>query len=481
MRTILVLFTLASAAYGDVILVPADRSTIQEAIIFSTKGDEIIVAPGVYHEHINVFAQAITLRSSGGPEVTTLDGDGVGTVVTMTSGEGLDTLLQGFTITGAATSALHTENSAGPTIRDCVFTGNSADLGGAILHEGGASEIYDSIFISNLARGGAAIFNNASGPLALYGCVFSDNVTSGGSGAGIMNSEGTQCEVRGCSFSGNEAVNGNGGAIWEGIKTSLIVEDSSFLDNSAMSEGGAIYSESLGNSIPTTVRRCVFMGNAAANGGAIKAVRLFSVFNSLFADNLASLRGGAIHAREVKIANCIFVDNLASLDGGGIFKAGVFEVDVWNSIFWVNTPNQAAPIEAGPTISFSDILGGWDGEGTDNINANPQFVDYPTDLRLSADSPCIDKGAVVEGNDATDLDGKPRVVDGDGDDEATIDMGAFEFQPCIPDLDGDGDVRVPDLIILLAAWGPPEGVPDPPEPVTGNLLSRTAGILPTVS
>ncbi len=30
---------------------------------------------------------------------------------------------------------------------------------------------------------------------------------------------------------------------------------------------------------------------------------------------------------------------------------------------------------------------------------------------------------------------------------------------CPPDLDGDGDVRVPDLIILLAAWGPNPGHP----------------------
>jgi hypothetical protein len=29
----------------------------------------------------------------------------------------------------------------------------------------------------------------------------------------------------------------------------------------------------------------------------------------------------------------------------------------------------------------------------------------------------------------TDLDGNPRIVDGNGDDVATVDMGAYEFQP----------------------------------------------------
>ena len=44
-----------------------------------------------------------------------------------------------------------------------------------------------------------------------------------------------------------------------------------------------------------------------------------------------------------------------------------------------------------------------------------------------------------------------------------MDMGTYEYQegsstcPCPPDLDGNGQVRVPDLIILLGAWGPNPG------------------------
>ena len=450
MRTILVLFLVAGSAYGDVILVPADRSTIQEAIIFSTKGDEIVVAPGVYHEHINFFGQAITLRSSHGPEVTTLDGDGVGTVVTMTSGEGLDSVLQGFTITGAATSAMRTQNSAGPTVRDCVFVGNSGGFGGAIRHEGDPLEIYDSIFVDNRGSGGA-IHNSST--VKLYRCTFSENLVGGG---GAVVNQG-RLEVFSCVFSGNEA-DGNGGAIYSGSQATLIIEDSLFTDNISRNEGGAIYSASTSSSNRTTVRRCSFTRNeASGNGGAIRTGNLFWLFNCLFAENAAGVRGGAILARGARIVNCTFVDNSAVLDGGGIFKSQAIEVDVWNSIFWINTPNQAAPVASGPEINYSDILGGWGGIG--NINANPQFVDYPIDLRLSVDSPCIDKGTVVEGNDAVDLDGNPRVVDGDGDDEAAIDMGAYEFQMCIPDLDGDGEVRVPDLIILLAAWGLNPGHP----------------------
>ncbi len=68
----------------------------------------------------------------------------------------------------------------------------------------------------------------------------------------------------------------------------------------------------------------------------------------------------------------------------------------------------------------------------------------------------------------TDLDGNPRFVDdpdtkdtGNGD-PPIVDMGAYEFQPvlCPWDLDGDGNVGVGDLLILLANWSNPYDVAD---------------------
>jgi hypothetical protein len=91
------------------------------------------------------------------------------------------------------------------------------------------------------------------------------------------------------------------------------------------------------------------------------------------------------------------------------------------------------------------------------------------DFRLSAGSPCIDAGdnTAVPGDIATDLAGNPRFVDdpdtvdtGDGD-PPIVDMGAYEFQglPCPWDLDGDSNVFVTDLLMLLANWGPCDGCP----------------------
>jgi len=82
--------------------------------------------------------------------------------------------------------------------------------------------------------------------------------------------------------------------------------------------------------------------------------------------------------------------------------------------------------------------GGTVNPGAGNIDLYPDFVDADgpdetvgtedDNLRLSASSPCIDAGY----NDAlpptvsTDLDGYQRVVDGNNDGTATVDMGAYE-------------------------------------------------------
>ena len=75
--------------------------SIQDAIADpgTVNGDEIVVAPGTYFEAINFNGKAITVGSSGGAAVTTIDGTGNFHVVQCVGGEGPDTVLDGFTIT----------------------------------------------------------------------------------------------------------------------------------------------------------------------------------------------------------------------------------------------------------------------------------------------------------------------------------------------------------------------------------------------
>src|SRR5262249_22759834 len=64
-----------------------------------------------------------------------------------------------------------------------------------------------------------------------------------------------------------------------------------------------------------------------------------------------------------------------------------------------------------------------------NISADPMFAD-PTqgDYHILKGSPSIDSGDNQAPNlPDKDLDGDPRIVDGDGDGNAIIDMGVDEF------------------------------------------------------
>jgi len=103
---------------------------------------------------------------------------------------------------------------------------------------------------------------------------------------------------------------------------------------------------------------------------------------------------------------------------------------VTNCILWGDNPDEIFNVEGStPSVTYSNIQGGYPGEG--NIDLDPLFVNVTTgDFHLQQGSPCIDAGTngAPELPD-TDFEGDPRVVDGDNDGTATVDMGADEYIP----------------------------------------------------
>ena len=76
------------------------------------------------------------------------------------------------------------------------------------------------------------------------------------------------------------------------------------------------------------------------------------------------------------------------------------------------------------------MYGTWTHSGN-NINANPMFV--PSDnYHLSSGSPCIDAGSnAAPSLPATDVEGAPRVMDGNVDGTYIADIGADEYGTCV--------------------------------------------------
>jgi len=137
---------------------------IQAAINAAQPGDVVRVHPGTYVELLDFLGKAITIESTDGPAVTTVDGNQVGRVVTFQSAEGNDSVLRGFTITnghGGLRTVL-----ASPTIEGNVITGNAATIsmnpsdGGGLSMLLGSPIVRDNLFTGNQATSGGALAEN---------------------------------------------------------------------------------------------------------------------------------------------------------------------------------------------------------------------------------------------------------------------------------------------------------------------------------
>src|SRR5205814_7634056 len=97
-------FTVTVVIGPVTINVPAAQPTIQAGINAASNGDTVLVAPGTYYENINFMGKGITVTSSGGPSVTTINGGAAGSVVMFRTNEGRNSVLSGFTITSGDSS-----------------------------------------------------------------------------------------------------------------------------------------------------------------------------------------------------------------------------------------------------------------------------------------------------------------------------------------------------------------------------------------
>jgi parallel beta-helix repeat protein len=185
--------------------------------------------------------------------------------------------------------------------------------------------------------------------------------------------------------------------------------------------GGGVYGIGAGvycrNSSPT-ITNCIIKDNyAVLAGGGIRCISASPTINNCVISN--NYKGGiSCSGGSPMIVNCTLSGNTATAGGAGLYCSYSASPTITNSIFWGDSRGEIKVESGSPVVTYSDIQGGWLGEG--NIDADPQLTG--DGYHLQAKSPCVNAGNPA-GNysDYKDIDGEPRLIHG------RVDMGADEY------------------------------------------------------
>lgn len=273
--------------------------TIQRGIDSAPYGkSSLCVPPGTYYETINFHGKPVNLVSSGGPSVTIIDGGGLGTVVTFASGEGNDSVLDGFTIRNgnAGYGAGIYINAASPTIRNLIVTNNQATgsygrgRGIGVIGAQAHPAILCTQLLGNSASydGGGLISGYSANPY-LRSDYFEGNSASFGGAIGVYNSG--RLDLGWTELIGNQA-SGDGGGIHAGVAYgNVLIRQVWLKNNTAGGNGGGIW-------VPAgfaDVVNCTFDGNQAFKGGGVAAGYggMVNVASTLFVRNTTTSASSA--------------------------------------------------------------------------------------------------------------------------------------------------------------------------------------------
>jgi hypothetical protein len=440
-----------------IIHVPADSSTIQSGINGAADGDTVLVARGHYYERINFYGKAILVASNFifDSDTTTIDSTiidadtlilGVadtGSVVVFVSGEDSTSIIQGFTMQ----NGIGTLTTPGGAIY--------YRYGGGIYCNFSSPTIKNNVIAKNytiftLYRGG-----QGGGISCLHSfCIISNNIISkndGSFGGGI------HC-WKAFPYIINNTITENSSGMGGGIgfnSSSPVINNNIISENSASDEGGGIHCQ--WQSAPIICNNIIIGNSGSGYGGGIDCWWDCGglISNNIIADNSAA-QGGGIRCSEASptIINNTIIRNSSNGSGSGIiceYKSypvitnniisnnlnGVglcctgLQFTISNNDFWNNTDSNFINCKMGiGDTTWGTNINGIPCDSFYNILIDPLFGDTLNDFHLKEGSPCIDAGDNSVAPDS-DLDGNTRIVDGNEDDSAVVDLGAYEYQPSV--------------------------------------------------
>lgn len=360
LTTLFLFFPLSPFGIGADLWVPTNYPTIQAAVNAASSGDDVIVLPGTYFENVVIGSCQVTLRSSQGAAVTTIDGSqftdpNAASVIRVAGLATSGTRIEGFTLTGGAGTLVPASGelvgggicveSPSVTVVDCVITANSAvsttgtaGHGGGVYAGGFSFTATGNTITDNLAKGTGDCFGGGICVAALNATItqngFESNVAEGsyvfahggGGVGGGLGCDGATGTIDGNDFSENWAKvaasayrSGWGGGIGSHGST-LLISNNVLEDNHCYGTGGGIAMDhgasSYGDILDNTVD-----GNEAQSAGGIHAGPALISGNSVTHNwtnwgHCGGISGGT--GSQAQIVDNTISENAAYAGAGGV-------------------------------------------------------------------------------------------------------------------------------------------------------------------
>lgn len=216
---------------------------------------------------------------------------------------------------------------------------------------------------------------------------------------------------------GDKLLEFSGAGIWS--EPCGVVQDCVVVSNKALWYGGGLYG---GQAV-----RTLFTGNSSRRSGG--GVSHSQLSNCLIQYNRAGHFGGGTHRTVMK--NCTVVHNRAEMMGGGSAYGEAVNTVIHHNQTLLGNHNYF-------NIDLNHCCTWPAAEGAGNRNVDPGFKNSDRGVfEPLPTSPLIDGGTNLF-CEAVDFNGSPRILDGNKNGHAQIDIGAFEYVHPLADTDGDG-------------------------------------------
>ncbi|MBT3168963.1 MAG: T9SS type A sorting domain-containing protein [Bacteroidetes bacterium] len=344
-----------------------DFTTIQAAINVTRSGDRIIVAAGIYVENIKIKRKSISLVGAENAGVI-IDGNQGSRVITIDNCN--NSTLSNLTII----NGLNFVDDSGGRAEDEVyefFVESGLIDGGRAIDSARGSGIYcvnSNVTLSNLT----IAENDISVPIGDGGLGLGAGIYCEYSTLDISNSV-----IRNNTITTEQMALGFGGGIFS-FASNLNLDEVTILNNSVTAAGAGMFlgkPASSSNNYVANLNKVVIGDNVASNN-----VTVLTYGAALCSGNC-----------EVNCDDTTIVKNIASQNTAlYLFEGSTTTFE--NSIVWDGFIDLSPVGEINTlTIDYSDIEGGYEGEG--NIDADPLLdVNYQPMWTTDTKSPCIDTG-----------------------------------------------------------------------------------------